>query len=82
MNHAPSYARQPSTLPGRKSDGGSLPLVAVQGMLIRGLDALLAWQARSHERRNLSALDERLLHDIGVDRASADAEASKPFWRA
>jgi len=52
-----------------------------QDLLIRALDAVFAWQDRSRERRRLGKLDERMLHDIGVDRASADFEALKPFWR-
>ena len=40
------------------------------------------WQARVGERRHLSDLDDRLLADIGMDRAQALDEAAKPFWRA
>ncbi|WP_104205359.1 DUF1127 domain-containing protein [Billgrantia saliphila] len=36
---------------------------------------------RSHSRRRLLELDERLLNDIGLDRSTARREASKPFWR-
>lgn len=43
--------------------------------------ALWHWYARAHERRALMELDERLLRDIGVTRADAEHEASKPFWR-
>ena len=35
---------------------------------------------RSRQRAQLSDLDERLLEDIGVTRADAEREASKPFW--
>lgn len=37
---------------------------------------------RAAQRRELAALDDRLLRDIGVTRAQARAEASKPFWRS
>jgi len=53
----------------------------------RGLpgDGLLAWlraaAARWRERRLLWELDERMLHDIGISRSQAIAEAQKPFWR-
>lgn len=45
------------------------------------LDALAAWQERAAERRRLLGLDDRMLRDIGLDRASAFDEGGKPFWR-
>jgi len=50
-------------------------------ILIHALDALGDWQERAAERRALMTLDDRALHDLGLNRGSADAEASKPFWR-
>lgn len=36
---------------------------------------------RTHrERRLLMALDDRALHDIGLSRADAEGEWSRPFW--
>jgi uncharacterized protein YjiS (DUF1127 family) len=32
-------------------------------------------------RRDLVALDDRMLRDIGATRAEAQHELSKPFWR-
>lgn len=52
-----------------------------QDLFIRKLDALLSYHDRAQERRRLGRLDDRLLHDIGVDRATAELEAGKPFWR-
>jgi uncharacterized protein YjiS (DUF1127 family) len=40
------------------------------------------WQDRVRARRELARLDERMLHDIGINRMDAEFEASKPFWRA
>ena len=46
------------------------------------VSALLAdWQDRAHARRELARLDERTLHDIGLNRYEAEFEARKPFWR-
>ena len=43
---------------------------------------LVGWQQRYELRRHLLELDDRLLEDIGFDRARARQEAAKPFWRA
>lgn len=52
----------------------------------RGMDRLLAtldlWYQRRRQRRRLALLDDRLLRDIGLDRATAMEEADKPFWQA
>ena len=34
----------------------------------------------SHQRHQLSNLDNRLLNDIGIDRAQALKEANRPLW--
>lgn len=39
------------------------------------------WHARSKQRLALLSLDDRMLKDVGVTRAQAEAEAAKPFWR-
>jgi uncharacterized protein YjiS (DUF1127 family) len=44
-------------------------------------DRLLAWQDRASSRRMLRGLDDHMLRDIGIDRATADSEGSTPFWR-
>jgi uncharacterized protein YjiS (DUF1127 family) len=40
------------------------------------------WHRRARSRAELMGLNDRILHDIGVSRASADFEACKPFWMA
>lgn len=50
--------------------------------LSRILETLDQWHQRSRGRRRLGMLDDRLLRDIGVDRASAKSEADKPFWES
>jgi uncharacterized protein YjiS (DUF1127 family) len=49
--------------------------------LVRASDALLSWQYRAHERSHLQTLDDRMLRDIGLNRADVESEAGKPFWR-
>lgn len=52
-----------------------------QGFLIRLCDRAGEWHDRAASRRALARLDGRMLADIGVDPAWAEAEAARPFWR-
>jgi len=51
-----------------------LPLMLIQ--------ILYVWQQRLDGRNRLHAMDNRLLADMGLNRADADREAALPFWRA
>lgn len=52
------------------------------GALLGDLYLLLeSWVERHRQRRALHQLSDELLKDIGVSRADALREASKPFWR-
>lgn len=46
------------------------------------MDTLNTWYVRWQERRELAALDQRALDDIGLSRGDVLTEISKPFWRA
>ena len=48
----------------------------------RFANLLLTWQDRANERHALASLDAHMLRDIGMSRADALREATKPFWRA
>jgi uncharacterized protein YjiS (DUF1127 family) len=48
---------------------------------LRLLAQLDEWVDRRRQRRALMGLNDDLLKDIGVSRADAFREASKPFWR-
>jgi len=50
--------------------------------LLATFDVLFLWRERIRQRRALMTLESRLLRDIGLDRAGAEAEYRKPFWRA
>ena len=84
---APSCAFAPSPLSFERARGRSLAAgVGHQptrgtGWLQRLLDLIFLWQERVRERRQLASLDGRMLADIGVDTATAQNEADKPFWR-
>ena len=41
----------------------------------------VTWQRRHKDRMHLMALDDRLLHDIGISLADVEHEVSKPFWK-
>ena len=53
----------------------------VGDILLRLFESLAKWQQRARSRRDLMALDDHLLKDIGLSRADAWQEADKPFWR-
>ena len=67
---------QPSFRPRRTNRGTAL---AVFFSLV---EPLLVWEQRLCQRRQLAAMDDRLLQDMGISRADALVEAEKPFWRA
>jgi uncharacterized protein YjiS (DUF1127 family) len=58
--------------------GRALALLA--GAVAVGVDTIMTRAELARSRRQLAQLDERLLRDIGLDRATARFEASKPFW--
>ena len=45
------------------------------------VNALLDWQERARQRRQLLGLSDRALQDFGASRADADKEGGKPAWR-
>ena len=57
----------------------NLPLVA--GVAVKFAVAVTYWDTRRKTRRALKHLEPHLLNDIGIDRVTAQAEASKPFWQ-
>jgi uncharacterized protein YjiS (DUF1127 family) len=40
------------------------------------------WRERARSRRALLTLDDYMLRDLGIDRATAQYMGSRPFWRA
>ena len=58
--------------------GRAMALLA--GAVAVGVDTLMTRAELARSRRQLAELDERLLRDIGLDRATARFEASRPFW--
>lgn len=46
------------------------------------LDQIREWHERARSRRALLRLDDHMLRDLGIDRATAQYLGSRPFWRA
>lgn len=57
----------------------NLPIVA--RLAVKFAVTMVKWDTRRKSRRSLKDLGPHLLHDIGLDRSSAQAEAAKPFWQ-
>lgn len=70
---------------GREAGGLVAALIAAGAtagdLASRAVTAVLDWQDRARERRQLLALCDRALHDFATSRATAAGEADKPFWR-
>jgi uncharacterized protein YjiS (DUF1127 family) len=60
------------------SFGRAVALVA--GTVVVGIEKIMTRAELARSRHQLAQLDERLLRDIGIDRAAARFEATKPFW--
>ena len=54
----------------------------LRGAIRGAVSTLRIWHQRARTRRQLLTLEDQLLADIGVSRADAVHEASKPFWQA
>lgn len=50
-------------------------------LIARTTARLEDWRTVRAGRRQLMALDDRLLKDIGISRCDAEHEFRKPFWR-
>ena len=49
--------------------------------VLRGSSLVAVWSERVEMRRRLAAMPERLLADIGLERAEVTCEVGRPFWR-
>jgi uncharacterized protein YjiS (DUF1127 family) len=60
-----------------------LPIsIAFLASLSASAIALLEWQERARQRRQLLALSDGALKDFGASRADAEGEGSRPGWRS
>jgi uncharacterized protein YjiS (DUF1127 family) len=49
--------------------------------LIRAAEQIIAWGRRRRDRHLVADLNDRGLHDIGIDRAAAKTDTAMSFWR-
>ena len=49
---------------------------------VAAVDQARQWRERVRSRQALLRLDDHMLRDLGVDRATAQYRGSRPFWRA
>ena len=67
--------------PGAAERALAAPVPTIGRLATRLIEVLLQWQDRASQRRRLGQLSERMLSDIGLDRADVRREIDKPFWR-
>ena len=92
MMQSSRYGELPMTMNTDRFDGGyfsesrrtatapSLWAIA-DAALAAVATTLFVWLERARQRRELSGLGDRDLHDFGASRCDAAGEGSKPFWR-
>jgi len=85
--HRPLTIAVPATRPMHFGDfaefAGSFlhPRISVLPALRRFLAMIGEWRRRARSRRELLALDDHMLKDIGIARIDAQYAAAKSFWR-
>ena len=47
----------------------------------RAIARYKTWASRRRTRAQMAEFDDAMLRDLGLSRAGADFEASKPFWQ-
>ena len=55
-------------------------MALLAGAVAVGFETIMTRAELAKSRRQLGELDERLLRDIGLDRATARVESDKGFW--
>jgi uncharacterized protein YjiS (DUF1127 family) len=73
-----------SNAPHQPFGGGGRPASTPQDLGASGAVAFTGvireWRQRARSRRELLALDDHMLKDIGITRVDALYEVAKPFW--
>jgi len=56
-------------------------LLLIKQMVKQSIKKIAFWIERSHQRKELANLSERMLDDIGYSAEEVQKEISKPFWK-
>ena len=65
-------------------DIAALALAAIErieGFANKTGDIFKSWSRRTHERRMLALLSDRMLDDVGLSRHDVEKESAKYFWQ-
>jgi uncharacterized protein YjiS (DUF1127 family) len=81
-NPAPAHLRAHLPAGGSRGDRARPSRARALMPALRVLGILGIWLERTRQRRALLRLPDALLDDIGITRAEAWQEGTKPFWRA
>ena len=54
---------------------------SIEAAVVKIQETLATWNSRSADRRQLAAMSDYLLLDIGLTRADVAAEVNKYFWQ-
>lgn len=65
----------------RFASGTRLSGTKTKARKFRPIKILKSWYQNWRTRRELAGLSDYLLKDIGITRAEAEQEFSKPFWK-
>jgi len=52
----------------------------IETAIVSAFETIQTWIELQHSRHELAKLDDHMLHDIGLDRATVQEEIEKPFW--
>jgi uncharacterized protein YjiS (DUF1127 family) len=58
----------------------SRAMALLAGVVVVGFETMMTRLELAKSRRQLAELDDRLLRDIGLDRATARFEANRGYW--
>lgn len=69
------------TTPRRSSERAARSGAFPGRTLARLVERVISWYRGYRDRRLLAGMDDRMLRDIGIDRATAGSERTTWFWR-
>jgi len=77
----PARIRPQAAPQGDRADRSFRSRTSLGAVLARLVERVIAWHERVCGRRHLASYDDRMLRDIGIDRATIENESTASFWR-